>query len=1204
MVFIKLIQLSHFKSFGGTTTIPFLPGFTVVSGPNGSGKSNILDAVLFCLGLATSKGLRAERLPDLVNNNAQGQRGSAEALVSVTFDVSDCEDEELGKLPKEQENSEPPQSPQAGEWTVTRRLKVTKGGNYASQYWINGEAATVGELHEKLGRLRIYPEGYNIVLQGDVTSIISMNAKERREIIDELAGVAEFDRKIVQTKATLEEVREREEHCRIIETELLKSLERLAADALQAQKYQQLRSRIQEKYQWEKVIQVAAIAAQISQLNQQNQRQQAELDDLKQRLVLGAQQLEQKQMKLVHLNAQVKALGEEEQLAIAAQLAQYQAQQKQYQQRQKELTQQSQQHQRQLSQTQAELSNNQQEFLTLSQEIAHLENQLLPQLRAQLQQYQNQLEQSRHRAQSIAAASGEWVAEQSRRSRAVCQLQETLTPYQQEQAQLQERHSQLQKLLEAGQQNLQLTTENRARVKDEINRLTKECENLTQQVQTLGERLSQNEQEKSVLQTTYNRLSQEQRDKQRQLDKLEATQQAQRTAEGTWAAQTILKSDLPGICGLVAQLGQVEPPFQLALEIAAGGRLGFIVVEDDSVAGAAIALLKQTKAGRATFLPLNKIKSPRSTEGPNLRHSQGYVDLALNLVRFEPRYREVFAFVLGGTVVFETLDLARPHLGRQRLVTLAGDLLETTGAMTGGSRPPRAGLSFGSLVPEDSQEMKELQGRLADIERVQARHQEYLIEREVLGQELTQSLHQARQNLRERQLQLQQLHQEQERLKAVQTKLTQQSQQQQGELNQLWQRLTQLESAIPPLERSLQQEQAQLHALTENKTHQEWQEIQALVQIQEEEARQCFQALQTQESQAREWHSQHHRLTEKIATAQNHLEEHQQQIENLAQQEAEILVQIHNGQTQIDSTQRELAQLGDRLGATKQKRDALEAELREGQNQHQQQQWQQEKLTDSRQQGQIKLAYLHQQKQELEPELPNPLPKVPLLENLDPLKADYGVILENLQKEIRNGEKRLQALEPVNMRAIEEQSQTQTRLTELQEKLNTIAAERTELLLRVENFTTLRLRSFRSAFQAVNENFQTIFAELSEGDGYLQLDNPEDPFSGGLNLVAHPKGKPIQRLSSMSGGEKSLTALSFIFALQRYRPSPFYGFDEVDMFLDGANVEKLAKMVRQQAQQAQFIVVSLRRPMIEAAERTIGVTQARGSHTQVLGLKL
>ena len=190
------------------------------------------------------------------------------------------------------------------------------------------------------------------------------------------------------------------------------------------------------------------------------------------------------------------------------------------------------------------------------------------------------------------------------------------------------------------------------------------------------------------------------------------------------------------------------------------------------------------------------------------------------------------------------------------------------------------------------------------------------------------------------------------------------------------------------------------------------------------------------------------------------------------------------------------------------------------------------------------------------------------------------------------------------MLALEEYERTQARLEELTDRLTTLEQERTELLLRIENFTTLRQRAFKEAFDAVNQNFQGIFATLSEGDGYLQLDDSQDPFNGGLNLVAHPKGKPVQRLASMSGGEKSLTALSFIFALQRYRPSPFYAFDEVDMFLDGANVERLARMIKQQAQQAQFIVVSLRRPMIESAQRTIGVTQARGAYTQVLGIDL
>ncbi|MGB2923909.1 MAG: chromosome segregation protein SMC, partial [Limnothrix sp.] len=271
--------------------------------------------------------------------------------------------------------------------------------------------------------------------------------------------------------------------------------------------------------------------------------------------------------------------------------------------------------------------------------------------------------------------------------------------------------------------------------------------------------------------------------------------------------------------------------------------------------------------------------------------------------------------------------------------------------------------------------------------------------------------------------------------------------------------------------------------------------------------------------------------------------------------------------------------------------------------------WQLEKLQETQTERAANLQYLQQQIQEHEAELPKDLDESfldlgELPEDLKQALADMTEEVEKLQRTIRRTQKKIEELEPVNMLALKEYERTQERLSELSEKLNTLEQERIEVLSRIERFTTRRFQEFKKAFDAVNENFKTIFATLSDGDGYLQLDNADDPFAGGLNLVAHPKGKPVQRLSSMSGGEKSLTALSFIFSLQRYRPSPFYAFDEVDMFLDGANVERLSKMIKQQAEQAQFLVVSLRRPMIEASQRTIGVTQARGAYTQVLGIQL
>ena len=210
--------------------------------------------------------------------------------------------------------------------------------------------------------------------------------------------------------------------------------------------------------------------------------------------------------------------------------------------------------------------------------------------------------------------------------------------------------------------------------------------------------------------------------------------------------------------------------------------------------------------------------------------------------------------------------------------------------------------------------------------------------------------------------------------------------------------------------------------------------------------------------------------------------------------------------------------------------------------------------------------------------------------------------LESLQSEISIINAKLQSLEPVNMLALDELEELIERLNGLREKLEILSNERSELLLRIETVSTMRQEAFMQGFTEVDKHFREIFANLSDGDGFLQLENPNSPLEGGLTLVAHPKGKNVRRLASMSGGEKSLTALSFLFALQQYKPSPFYALDEVDSFLDGINVERLSKLISNQSSNAQFIVVSHRRPMISASERTIGVAHARGANTQVLGL--
>ncbi len=1265
MVHIKRVELSHFKSFGGTTKVPILPGFTVVSGPNGSGKSNILDALLFCLGLASSKGMRADRLPDLVNNKHIGNGKAAEAIVSVTFDLTDLGDlsdvvttvtdakdltlvassEELsaameshgnengngngsGNLeaevnPEDEEELASKTVDQDDkkilaiangdslEWKITRRLRVGKKGNYTSTFYINGEVSTATEVHEQLQKLRVYPEGYNVVLQGDVTSIITMNSRERREIIDELAGVAAFDRKIQQTRKTLDKVQEREEKCHIIAQELIANRDRLAADRVKAEKYRKLKETVQEKKNQEKVLIWRSLTQQQEELQEQFTAGETETIQLRESIgKLGGEVTEDSQ-KLETLNAQVKALGEDEQLSVASDLATQKAKQLTLRQKQEELQHTSQQKQLTLVETQQNLAQYQQELEQLSREKNNLEGEILPTLTNNAVTARETVTQSKENANAIAEASEAWVQEQASLSRQVATIQDTLNPQRTEQARISERYNQLNNTILEQTQSLEGVDRELKGKQAEYDSLSGKVATEQAHVQEIASKLAEAESDRSIQQETQQRLLKEQREKQRELDKLEAKTQAQQEVQGTYASKIILNSNLSGIEGLVVQLGQVEQRYRLALETAAGGRLGFIVVESDRVAAQGIELLKRERGGRATFLPLNKIQAPRIGNVATMRFGRGFIDLAVNLVDCDPRYEEIFAYVFGNTIVFDSLDNARSSLGKHRIVTLEGEILEVSGAMTGGSKSSRSSLHFGGMANRESGQVEGLKERLAEIERILNSYDQRIANQLAQIKDLAEELTEARQLGRDNKMLSEQLEKEIKRLTGQRELLINQLHTNRQEKDNIQSRLEILNRELPEQETRLQELQQQLKVLEESHDQSEWQQVRTVITSQEEQLQQHEQALRQAETQLLELTSRHQRLREKITEAEEAIIQLNNDQTTIIEQQTTIAHQLTEIVQKISTSEIELEQLSAKLGKTKQERDRLENKLKELRDRHQKQVWKLEKLQTAQQERQATLQTLQQQIVEQEQELPNPIPEIPQLVNQEEIEAGESITfanlqeqVEQLQRQIRNGEKRLEAMEPVNMLALEEYEKTEARLQELSHKLDTIEAERTELLLRVEKFTTLRLRAFKESYDAVNENFQKIYAELSDGDGHLQLEDENDPFNGGLNLVAHPKGKPVQKLSSMSGGEKSLTALGFIFSLQKYRPSPFYAFDEVDMFLDGANVEKLSRMVKKQAQLAQFIVVSLRRPIIEASERTIGVTQARGAHTQVLGIKM
>jgi chromosome segregation protein len=309
------------------------------------------------------------------------------------------------------------------------------------------------------------------------------------------------------------------------------------------------------------------------------------------------------------------------------------------------------------------------------------------------------------------------------------------------------------------------------------------------------------------------------------------------------------------------------------------------------------------------------------------------------------------------------------------------------------------------------------------------------------------------------------------------------------------------------------------------------------------------------------------------------------------------LEEIALTQLQINELEAQTTELDEELKKLQEERDQVQARLIE-----------QEKQRNIQERNVVQLeeqiTAFSARKRELEPQLQRMV--IDLNEagiEPDSIEADKLPSEEEVNQNIARLSKRMEAMEPVNMLAIEEYDRTEERRNELKEKIDTLTQEREAITVKIASYHELKRVSFMKAYESIDGNFRTIFAELSDGAGQLMLTNPDDPFAGGLTIHAQPRGKKMLRIEGLSGGEKSLTSLAFVFALQRYMPAPFYALDEVDQNLDGINAEKLANMVKREAKRAQFVVVSLRKPMIEASERTIGVTQRQNGITKVTGIK-
>ena len=1179
-MYIEKLLLDNFKSFGRTTELPFYQDFTTVSGPNGSGKSNIIDAILFCLGLSRSSRIRAEKLTDLIYNPGDDNKSIRpnEAIVEVTLNNSSNE------LSRDQISSilGTDRLGDVSHIKITRRVKKTEK-NYYSYYYVNDRSVNLSSIQELLSYVGITPEGYNVVMQGDVTSIIQMTPLQRRLIIDEIAGVAEFDNKKEKSISELDAVGAHVDAAKIHIKETQKQLQKLSSEREAALQYQKLKD---EKLVYSSHLKVAEFSSKSIQLKKQLaliETTENQLTKLKIEFQSLSNDFISIESNLSKLNLEIERKGGQEQFLILKEIEELKAS---------------------IARLEGELDSielqitdfdldRRRAFIELDQKkefLNDIENQIRKNklhksnLIIELTKNKNQLLKIQ---KSIEDIGSEFEGSQLD----LITFRKSLTSVQEE------RHS--------NQLNQDRLIDDARRRSNEIDIVSKDMEQVFLRssefkilIDNLSSELKSTQKEESENTNSLKLFQQERIEIFNQIESikynLNKTKLSYSNLENKTnkkgvlsfnrAVLSILGSDIGGIHGTVSQLGRVAEKYTMACEIAAGSRLSHIVVENDQVGQKCIEYLTQNNIGRATFLPLNKIKKHKNKDLPN---APGLIDFAVNLIEFESKHEIIFNHIFGSTIIFDNLQNARSFPGRNRLVTLSGDLIESSGAMTGG---PLHKLRY-NFVTGEQKNLQTIASKIINLESEQSILTETLmsIDSSINSSRETHAdlldhirrieYHLAQSNTDYQELSNRSisLNDQLIGLKKDRTTVEKQMKTEEEKIFELDKYLLSLESEISQLESNLSQSNLP-NLLTENE------KISAIIATTEQQLDSSESVISESNLEYKYLQSSITDLNMRIETSKNRSGDMSERVKSLESKIQEIVKISSSKELSFDQLESKLVELKNNrtfvrgnLVTSRDKKDLKSAELIS---------------LKSHIDGLVATSKFISE----ELEILKPAIELPLNETIPSLST----LLSNIEKI----DVKMIQLEPVNMLAVTEYDSVEISLNLLTEKLTTLSSESAAIHERIDSYEDAKREAFIESFNGINEQFKKIFEKLSAGTGELHIEDENDPFSGGLTMIAKPRDKPLQKLAAMSGGEKSLTALSFIFAIQRYHPAPFYALDEIDAFLDASNAELVGELLDELAYGTQFIVVSHRSALLERSDRAIGVVMQENNISAVTGISL
>ncbi|KRL93069.1 chromosome segregation protein SMC [Levilactobacillus hammesii] len=1171
---LKTLEISGFKSFADKTRIDFLPGMTGIVGPNGSGKSNISEAVRWVLGEQSAKSLRGSKMPDVIFAGSADRHPLNRAAVSITLD-----------------NSDHYLKSDYTELTISRILY--RSGD--SEYQLNGQNCRLRDITELLMDSGMGQDSFSIISQGRVEAIFNSKPEDRRNIVEEVAGVYKYRKHKEKAQRELEETMTYLHRVEDIVAELEGRLEPLEEQSSLAEDYldQQKKFALLEKTQLvrqlhtelsqkatadaevkEKQQQVAnhqtaehEQTATVQQVKQQQTDLLAQKDALQAKLVTATQQVEQCQ-------GQVNLSGEQQR----HQEEQRQAAEDQRQQ----LTAEMQANQEQLTATTQTLTELTAAMTAAKQEIRDLVKATDP---ATVTGLREQLEKLRttyfDQKQAVANWRNQRQYIQQNQERLLQQGERVARQFASLQATEREAQAKVTAATEAA-------TTHKSALNDAEQALDQEAGNYQQQQQAY-QQLQHNWQ--SALEI-YQRAQTK-----------AASQQAASAEYGGFyqGVRAILKQrqQFPGLLGAVSELLDVPERYTAAVEYALGGQLQQVVVDNEATAKSAVGYLRQQRAGRATFLPLTAIHGRQidRTTRQNLQSLSGFLGIGSDLVKIDDQAQNILQYLLGTTIFAADLDTAvaisQQIHHRYRVVSLAGDVVSASGAITGG----QARQSHSSVLRQQ-QDLQQLQASIGKMK--------------------------------------QQLQAQEAKIKAAREALLaseQRSQTLQGKINQLQPQCRQLDDDLASAQTALDQASRQVKAAQldldqaknagddQQDAHLAEQILTGEKQITATESQ--VQAIQKQiETVTAEQATKQAQLTEKQAWQAGAKERQQQQRQSCA----DLKQAIAAAQTQLTTLAADLKRLDqqealtpaaaqEQLAQAQADRDAIDQQLTTSNAQLTtvNDQLAQAETANQRTSGLLQLANDDLQKAQVQQTRLAAL----IDQQQNQLSEKYHLSLAGAEQEVSDLpdnelavqlkllKRGLDEIGPVNVNAIAEYREVRERYDFLTKQRDDLLTARDQLTATMAELDGQVKQRFKESFDQIAAKFSATFQQMfGGGKAELVLTDPHDLLTTGIDIMAQPPGKKFQNMGLLSGGERALTAITLLFAILQVQPVPFCILDEVEAALDPANVTRFARYIHQFQNQTQFIVITHRQETMVQADILYGVTMQESGVSKMVAVDL